>query len=98
VTTPEQPVLAVFSDLSPDARTVVAETLERTRGVPFLSSLGSALTYSPQVAEIVVRLALRRVKWDGSAALVGRLSDNEPWSTVRTVLAEALEVTRNAIT
>jgi hypothetical protein len=90
-------ILLAFSGLSGDAREVVADVLERTRGVPFLQALGSSLTYAtPWLAEAVLRLALKRVSWDGSAGLLDRLSDNEPWLTVKQVLAEALATTAAA--
>ena len=87
---PSERILLAFGDLSDDAREVVGESLERLH-VPFLSTLGSALTYSPKLANSVLRLALKRVSWDGSATLADRLGDNEPWLTVKQCLAEALD-------
>ena len=91
VTTPSPPqrILLAFSDLSPDAREVVGETLER-HPVPFLSALGSSLCHGPKLAEMVLTCALKRVSWDGSASLIDRLSDDEPWQTVKTCVAKAL--------
>ena len=94
--TPPARILAAFSDLQGDAREVVSETLERVN-VPFLSALGSSLCHSPKLAEMVLKRALKRVSWDGSAALVDRLSDNEPWLTVKTCLAEALAAVPPAV-
>ena len=87
---PSERILAAFSDLSDDAREVVGETLERLNP-PLLSSIGSALTYSPEMANMVLKCALKRVSWDGSAGLADRLGDNEPWKTVKAVLIEALD-------
>jgi hypothetical protein len=86
---PSERILLAFSDLSDDAREVVGESLERLH-VPFLSSLGSALCYSPKMANMVLYSALKRVSWDGSATLTTRLGDNEPWLTVKEVLIETL--------
>jgi hypothetical protein len=98
VTTPTGPerILAGFSDLSADAREVVGETLER-QYPPFLSALGSSLCHSPKLAQMVLKCALKRVSWDGSATLVRRLGDNEPWGTVKQVLIEALEAVPPAL-
>ena len=94
--TPPERLLLAFSDLSADARQVVGETLER-HPVPFLSALGSSLCHGPKLAEMVLKCALKRVSWDGSADLVDRLGDNEPWGTVKKVLAEALAATAAAV-
>jgi hypothetical protein len=90
VTTPPERILSVFSGMAPDAREILGEALE-LQCIPFLSSIGSSLLYPPKLANMVLKCALKRVSWDGSAVLVDRLSDNEPWLTVRTCLVEALE-------
>jgi hypothetical protein len=91
MTTPAQRILAAFADLSADAREVVGESMERQHA-PLISSIGSALCYTtPRLAEMVISMALKRVAWDGSTPLADRLSDNEPWRTVKEYLIEALE-------
>ena len=82
-------ILAAFAYLSDDARLVVAESLER-HPAPLLKAVGSGLTYGPKLANMVIARGLFSARWNGSAVLVDRLSDNEPWLTIRTCLIEAL--------
>jgi hypothetical protein len=93
---PSEKILLAFAGLSPDAREVVGETLER-HPVPFLSSIGSALCHSPKLANMVLKCALKRVSWDGSSVLVDRLGDKPPWSVVKAVLIEALDAVPPAV-
>jgi hypothetical protein len=86
--TPAQRILAQFAGVSDDARQILGESLEMSPA-PFLSSLGSALTYETEwQAQAVVNRALVRARWDGSKALLDVLSDSEPWRTVKDVLSE----------
>ncbi len=90
MTTPTERVLAAFDGVSEDARTIIGESLELSPA-PFLSALGSALTYGPKLATLKIGRALSAARWDGSAALLDVLSDDtEPWRTIRECLAEAL--------
>lgn len=83
-------ILAAFSGLSADARIVVGESLE-IQPVPLLKSVGSGLCYGPKLANMVIARGLKSARWDGSAILLERLSDDQPWGTIKDCLAEALE-------
>ncbi len=82
-------ILAVFEPVSADARVILGEALE-IQPVPFLKAVGSALTYSPRLAQMVLARALSSARWDGSDVLVGQLGDSEPWKTIRECLVDAL--------
>jgi hypothetical protein len=84
-------ILVAFAGVSDDARTVIAESLERQR-VPLLSAIGSGLTYGPKLSVMVISRGLFQARWDGSAILADRLSpDSEPWKTIRDALIDALD-------
>ncbi len=85
-----QRILDAFDGVSPESRETLSEAL-RAEGVPFLVNLGLALAWPPKLAALVVDGALGAARWDGSAAILDRLGDSEPWATVRDALAEALE-------
>jgi hypothetical protein len=89
VTTPAERILAAFEPVSADAREILGEALE-LQSVPFLKQLGSALTYGPKLATLVIRRALSAARWGGSADLIDLLSDDEPWKTIRECLSEAI--------
>jgi hypothetical protein len=83
-------ILALFDDVSESARDVIGTSLEM-QSAPFLQSLGSALTYSPRLATMVLARALRTAHWEpANLALVDELGNDEPWLTIKDVLSEAL--------
>jgi hypothetical protein len=93
-------ILAAFSGVSDEARQVIGESLER-HPAPLLKSIGSGLCHGPKLSVMVISRGLFSARWDGSAALVDRLGDSEPWRTIRECLIDALDavpptaVTRN---
>jgi hypothetical protein len=58
VTTPAERILHVFDGVSDDASVMVGEALE-LQPAPLLRAVGSALTYSPRLADMVINRALR---------------------------------------
>ena len=83
-------ILALFDDVSEDAREIIGESLE-LQSAAFLRALGSALTFSPRLATAVVTRALRTASWDRhNIQLVEHLGNDEPWRTIREVLSSAI--------
>lgn len=92
--TPAERILAQFDGVSDEARTLIGEALE-LQPAPFLSALGSALTYGPKLARMKVNRALSQARWDGSEDLLEVLSeDADPWKTIRECLSEVLNPER----